>query len=86
MINPSWRRFLSRKRFEVVFESKVREVVLGIESGRRKIINHDFEQGQGNPPSCQRFAVHDEACHSGWISLSLYKVVVDSYNHCNEPF
>ena len=24
-----------------------------IESGRRKIINHDFVQGQGNPPSCQ---------------------------------
>ena len=29
---------------------------MGIESGRRKIINHDFVQGQGNPPSCQRFA------------------------------
>ena len=28
---------------------------MGIESGRRKIINHDFVQGQGNPPSCQRF-------------------------------
>ena len=22
---------------------------MGIESGRRKIINHDFVQGQGNP-------------------------------------
>ena len=27
-----------------------------------KIIHHDFVQGQGNPPECQRFAVHDEAC------------------------
>ena len=25
-------------------------------------IYHDFVQGQGNPPQCQRFAVHDEAC------------------------
>ena len=25
-------------------------------------IYHDFVQGQGNPPECQRFAVHDEAC------------------------
>ena len=51
-----------------------------IESGRRKIIYHDFVQGQGNPSECQRFAVHDEACRLGWITLSLYKVVVDSYN------
>ena len=30
---------------------------------RRTIrIYHDFVQGQGNPPECQRFAVHDEAC------------------------
>ena len=25
-------------------------------------IYHHFVQGQGNPPECQRFAVHDEAC------------------------
>ena len=25
-------------------------------------IYHGFVQGQGNPPECQRFAVHDEAC------------------------
>ena len=25
-------------------------------------IYRDFVQGQGNPPECQRFAVHDEAC------------------------
>ena len=25
-------------------------------------IYHDFVQWQGNPPECQRFAVHDEAC------------------------
>ena len=24
-------------------------------------INHDFVQGQGNPPKCQRNAVHDES-------------------------
>ena len=30
---------------------------------RRTIrIYHAFVQGQGNPPECQRFAVHDEAC------------------------
>ena len=46
MINPSWRRFLTRKRFEAVFESKKRGFFTGIESGRRKIINHDFVQGQ----------------------------------------
>ena len=39
-------------------------------------IYHHFVQGQGNPPECQRFAVHDEACqvmdvaypwHEGWF-------------------
>ena len=25
-------------------------------------IYHHFVQGQGNPPKCQRFAVHNEAC------------------------
>ena len=25
-------------------------------------IYHDFVQGQGNPPECQRFAVQDKAC------------------------
>ena len=49
MINPSWRRFLSRKRFEVVFDSNNRGFVIRIESGRRKIINHDFVQGLGKP-------------------------------------
>ena len=32
---------------------------MGIERGKRKIINYDFVQGQGNPPSCQRFKVVD---------------------------
>ena len=41
MINPSWRHFVTRKRFEVVFESKNGvSSDMGIESGRRKIINH----------------------------------------------
>ena len=62
MIDPNWRRFLSRKRCEVVFESKKWGFVMRIESGRRKIIYHDFVQGQENPSECQRFAVHDEAC------------------------
>ena len=56
MINPIWRCFLSRKRFEILFESQKKGFLMGIESGRRKTINHDFVQGQGNPPSCQRFA------------------------------
>ena len=30
--------------------------------GKNIRIYHDFVQGQGNPPECQRFAVHDEAC------------------------
>ena len=30
--------------------------------GKTIRIYHDFVQGQGNPPQCQRFAVHDEAC------------------------
>ena len=34
-------------------------------------IYHDYVQGQGNPPKCQRFVVHDEACrdiwHEGWF-------------------
>ena len=85
MINPSWRRFLSRKRFEVAFERKTCGFVMRIESGRRTIINHDVIQGQGNSTSCQKICnVHDSAslvvdCKSltlGWISLSLYKVVV----------
>ena len=25
-------------------------------------MHHDFVQRQGNPPECQRFEVHDEAC------------------------
>ena len=33
------------------------------QTDRRTIrIYHDFVQGQGNPPECQRFAVQDEAC------------------------
>ena len=27
-----------------------------MENGRIKVINHNFVQGQGNPPKCQRFA------------------------------
>ena len=68
MINPRWRRFLSRKRFEVVFESKRCGFVMRIESGRRKIINHGFEQGQGNPPSCQRFATSTTRQASSWTA------------------
>ena len=37
--------------------------------GRRTIrIYHDFIQGQGNPPECQRFALHDEACRVVYIA------------------
>ena len=25
-------------------------------------IDHHFVQGQGDPPECKRFAIHDEAC------------------------
>ena len=34
------------------------------QTDRRRTIRiyHDFVQGQGNPPECQRFAVPDEAC------------------------
>ena len=55
--------------------------------GERKIINHPLVQGQGNPTLVSKICnVHDSAslvvdCKSltlGWISLSLYKVVVDS--------
>ena len=42
-------------------------------------IYHDFVQGQGNPPECQRFAVHDKAC-GGWISMSLFKVMVSYFS------
>ena len=31
-------------------------------TGKTNRIYHHFVQGQGNPPECQRFAVHDEAC------------------------
>ena len=34
MINPSWRRFLHRKRFEVVFESKKWGFTIRNESGK----------------------------------------------------
>ena len=89
MINPSWPRFLSRKHVEVVFESKRWGFVMRIESGRRKIINHDFVAGTGKSTLVSKICnVHDEAslvvdCKSltlGWISLSLHKVVVDSYS------
>ena len=30
--------------------------IIKIESIGRKIINHDFVQGQINPPECERFA------------------------------
>ena len=68
MINLSWLRFLTRKRFEAVFESKSRGFFTGIESGRRKIINHDFVQGQGNPPSYQRFATSTTRQASSWTA------------------
>ena len=83
MINPS----LRRKRFELGFESKKCGFVMRIESGRRKIINHGFVQGQGNPPRVKdlqrprpgKLVVDFKSLTLGWISLSLYKAVVDSY-------
>ena len=62
----------------------------GRTDGRRTIrIYRDFVQGQENPVECQRLTVHDEACRvvdiaflsliRGWISPSLYKVVVDYF-------
>ena len=60
-----------------------------IESGQRKIINHGFFKGQGKSTLVSKICnLHDSAslvvdCKSlklGWISLSLYKAVVDSYN------
>ena len=52
-------------------------------------IYHSFVQWQGNLSECHRFAVHDKAywvvdaanfLTQGWISLSLYKVVVDYFS------
>ena len=54
---------------------------------------------QENPPECQQFAIHDEACrvveveylwHEGGFFLSLYEVVVDyfspiPFNSCKNP-
>ena len=40
-----------------------------IERSRRKINNQYFEQGQENPPECNRHAVEDKAClfvHVAW--------------------
>ena len=89
MINPSWRRFLSRKRFEVVFESKKWGFVMTIESGRRKINQPRLCAGTGKSTLVSKICnFHDSAslvvdCKSltlGWIFLSLHKVVVDSYS------
>ena len=49
------------------------------------VVNLDFAQGQENPPLCQRFATYrtrllTKFLTPGLISLSLYKVVVDSHN------
>ena len=70
LINISWHRFLTRKRFEVtvVFESNKRDFVIEMESGRRKIINHYYVKGQGNPPSCQRFATSMTRQASSWTA------------------
>ena len=61
-----------------------------LRSGRGKIINHDFVQGQGNPPLCQRYKTSMTQQASSWTENlwysdtggfppSLYKVVIDSY-------
>ena len=46
---------------------KLQLFVMGIESGSRKIINHDFVQGQGNPSWYHRFATsttRQDSCKS----------------------
>ena len=42
---------------------------------KRKInrIYHHFVQGQENPPECQRFAVHDEACRVVEVAYLLHE-------------
>ena len=62
--------FLSRKHFEVVLESKRLGFVMLIERDRRKAINHDFVQGQGNP-TCQRFAKSGLQIFDTWVDSSL---------------
>ena len=69
--------------------------VTGIESDRKKIINHDFVLIQGRKSTLESKIgnVHDSAslvmdCKSltlGWISLSLYIVVLDSYSLSVRP-
>ena len=66
MINPSLHRFLTRICFEADFESK--EWCFGTGFGRRKSINHNFVQGQRNPPSCQRFATSTTQQASLWTA------------------
>ena len=61
---------------------------MGIESGRRKTINHDFTGTGKSSLESKICNFHDSAsllvdCKSltlGWISLTLYKVVIDSYS------
>ena len=42
---------------------------MGIESGRRKIINHDFVQGQGNPPSFQSLQIYSQDNIYGGLNM-----------------
>ena len=67
MIIPSWRRFLTRKSS---FEGNTSKwgFVMGIESGRSKIIKYDFVEGQGNPPSYQRFATSTTRQTLSWTA------------------
>ena len=61
-----WEHFLEKSMRKVCTRcSKVGK--MGWEDSEMDAINsnriyHHFVQGQGNPPECQRFAVHDEAC------------------------
>ena len=60
--------FSKQKAFWSSFWKQKVGFVMRIESGRRKIINHDFVQGQGNPPSCQRFATSTTRQASSWTA------------------
>ena len=67
MINPNWRRFLSRKHFEVVFESKKWGLLWGLRAEGEKN-QPRLCKGTGNPPSCQRFATSTTRQASSWTA------------------
>ena len=74
MICWTWRQNVARgRRPRETFWLKVQHIIccpnpqsiivlLYLQWVRIIRIYHDFVQGQGNPPECQRFVVHDEAC------------------------